>query len=408
MEWEDLYRPARNPARERERPACGREVTTLAGSRYDRNRVLNPLSRRIYRKRIPRAETVAGAAILVLLAGTGLWVYTTADAFDPAERDLSTEALQAAIVEDNLYRAPLKIWTEPGRSGAMAAGFTGAMPGGAAPGPDLGLFPREILDGGWTLDGRVEIYDKDTLFQKIDGAAEQYLAFGFRRLYYVTLAKDGAFVTLEVYDQGDFPGTLGVFAAQREATRALERQGPAYFYRTGVGAIGIAGNHYFKIVGSAETPAVRAKTDALLPLMVKLPGDARPAGLRPFRALSDGLGLPFEAIAFEKSNVFEYEFMHDIWFGSAARDTGDARWFLHEAKDEAAAKEMLGRLDGEQRYEYDAVVQGEASTIYRHKTRGSFFAAARRGALVYGVDGAADRRTAETMLSRLEKELSRG
>ncbi len=374
----------------------------MAVARYDRNRVLNPVPRRIFRRHVSRAENLVAGGLLVALLLAGAWVAAQRDAFDPAERDLSAEALGSAAVQDTLYRAPLKPWTEPGHAPAASAG--GVAEGAAT--PDLGLFPRGILDDGWRLDGRVEVFDKDTLYEKIDGAAEQYLAFGFRRLYYATIARDDAFINLEIYDQGDVPSTIGIFAAQRDAARRLERSGPAYFYRTPVGALGVAGTHYFKISGSAETPAIRAKADALVPLLAQAPGSASPAGLGPFRALTDGLKVPFDAIAFEKANVFGYDFLADTWFGGAGK--GDARYFVHEAKDAAAAAAVLGRLTQEHENEYAPVAGAGSRRIYKHKFLDAYFAVEQRGARLFGVDAAPDRAAAEALLRRLEEVLAHG
>lgn len=380
----------------------------MAVARYDRNRVLNPVPRRIFRRHISRAENLAAGGLLLVLVAAGAWVHAQRDHFDPSERDISAEALRSAAVQDTLYQAPLKPWTEPGSAAlASAAARTGGIADGS-PAADLGLFPRGILDDGWRLDGRVEVFDPDTLYTKIDGAAEQYLAFGFRRLYYATIARDDAFINLEIYDQGAVSGAIGIFAAQRDGTVTLERLGPAYFYRTPVGALGIAGTHYFKISGSAETPAVRAKAEALVPLLARAPGSATPAGLGPFRALTDGLKVPFDGIGFEKANVFGYEFLGDTWFGRAGQ--ADSRWFIHEAKDAGDARSVLARLAQEHLNEYAPLGGGGAAgadrKLFRHRFLDTYFAIECRGARLFGVDAAPDRATAEALLRRLEEVLA--
>ena len=289
-------------------------------------KLFNPLKRKLLRKRIPSAESCFGAAFLVLLVLVAAWVVRQRDRYDPAERDLSMEALREGSVEDNLYRRPLKPWVEPGTEGA------------AAPAPDLGIFPDGLLDGGWKLDGRVESYDPSNVYEKINGAAEQYLAFGFRALHYVTLARDDVFLTVEIYDQGSFPNTLGIFAAQRDTGRPVERRGEAFYYPTPAGAVGGIGNFYFKISGDSGGTEVTGKALELVGLFPRLPvsGEAAPAG---YSILADGLGLTLARIAYEKSDVFRYDFLSDFWFG-AAGDGSAARYFVHQAAD----AEEAGRL----------------------------------------------------------------
>ncbi len=374
----------------------------MARSRFDPDRVLNPLrERRIYRKRIPVRENAVSALIALVLLGAGAWVLAQKRNFDPAERDLSSAQLAAASVQGDLYKAPLKRWVD-----GAAQGSGPVAPGSPAAAPDTGFFPRGILDGGWSLAGRVETFAPDNLYVKIDGGAEQYLALAFRRLYYATLEKGGASFTLEVYDQTDFPNTLGIFAAQRDPGRKLERVGDAWLYRTAVGAIGIAGNHYFKISGNAETPEVRAKADALVPLFAALPSSAPPGGRRLFETFTAKLGVPFEGVAYEKANVFAYDFLGDTWFAKAG--PGDARWFAHEAKDAAAAEALAKRLGEEQQSEY-ALVDGTGTrAVFKHKVLGTFFALDRRGGVLFGVDAAPDRAAAERMLARLAEVLGDG
>ncbi len=374
----------------------------MARTRFDPDRVLNPLrERRIYRKRISVRENVVSGALVLVLLGAGAWVLAQKRNFDPAERDLSSAQLVAASVQGDLYKAPLRRWAE--RADPVSGP---AAPGSPVPLPDVGFFPRGILDDGWSLAGRVETFSPDNLYVKIDGGAEQYLALGFRRLYYATLEKGGTSFTLEVYDQTDFPNTLGIFAAQRDPKRKVERVGDAWLDRTPVGAIGIVGNHYFKISGSATTPEVRAKADALVPLFAALPSSAPPGGRRLFETFTVRLGVPFEGVAYEKTNVFAYDFLGDTWFAKSG--AGDARWFAHEAQDAAGAEALARRLGEEQQAEY-ALVDGTGTrTIWRHKVLGTFFALDRRGAVLFGVDAAPDRAGAERMLGRFAEVLGDG
>lgn len=368
----------------------------MAG-RYGADRVLTPHSRKLLRKEFPVREFWTGAAILGALVLAGGWVWSQQDAFDPYSRDLSPEVLAASAVEDTLWRSPLARWQEPGTA-ALAAG-------GSAP-VDLGIFPRTLLDDGWTLDGRVETYDPENLYEKINGQAEQYLAYGFKRLHYVTLAKGDVFLTLELYDQGSFANALGVFAAQRTDTRPTENAGEVVFEPNPVGGRALYRNYYGKIAASAETPEVTSKARALVSLVGALPA-VNASESRGYRVLAAGLRLPFEAIGFERDNVFQLGFFKNVWMG-ALPDVKGARVFFHEAPAADQAQSTFSQLVDEQSYEYQVVSRSDDRAILRHEYLGTVFAVARQGTVLAGVEGAPDAPIAEKQLARVLEAAQNG
>jgi hypothetical protein len=358
-------------------------------ARAKEERVFRSLKPKLMRKRIPAAETAFGAAFVLLLILVAVWVLAQRDAFDPADRDISFEVLEESSVEDTLYRRPLRRWVEPGTAA------------GAGPAVDLGIFPPGLLDGGWELDGRVETYDPDNVYEKINGAAEQYLAFGFRALHYVTLTRDEIFLTIELYDQGEFPNTLGIFAAQRDPSREVRRQGGVFYYPTPVGAVGGFENYYFKIAGDSTGAEIMAKALELVGLLARLPAAGGGAPLA-YTILTDRLGLGLELIAYQRTDVFQFDFLSDVWFGSVNAGS-DTRYFIHEAKDEAAARELFSRLVDEQAYDYAVLAREEDRAVLRHEYLETVFAVRRRGNLIFGVDGAESSESSRQMLRRLDE-----
>jgi hypothetical protein len=348
-----------------------------------------PLKRRVLRKRISTAEAVCGAGIVVVLALIAFWVVSQKDSFDPAERDISFEALQRDSVEDTLYRTPLRRWVEPGSAPS------------SLPAVDLGIFPPGLLDDGWELDGRVETYDSGNLYEKIDGAAEQYLAFGFRELHYVTLTRDESFLNVELYDQGSFANALGLFSSQRDVNRAVSREGDVYYYDTPAGAVGGFRNFYFKIAGDSTSPAILEKAKNLVALLARIPAPFEPMPL-PYAILTERLGLPLERISYVKDDVFQYDFLSDFWFG-AADDGSQARYFLHESDGPQQATALFDRLVREQLFDYSEVRREENLVFLRHKYLNTIFALGRAVTLIYGVEGAESPDRSRELLARLDE-----
>ena len=354
------------------------------------HRIFTPHKRRLLRRRFTLAETLFGAGFLLAVAGATAWIAAQADHFDPADRDISFEVLKEQSVDQELFTPPLRRWVEPG-SAASASGL-----------PELGSFPTALLDDGWQLDGRVESYDASNLYEKIDGAADQFLGFGFRRLDYVTVSRGSDFLNAEIYDQGEFQNALGLFSAQRPAGREVKSAGELYYYATPVGIIGGYRNLYFKIAGSSGAPSVLGKAEAILALIPRLPSSvASPP--RPFLILTGDLGIPFNALQYQKSDVFAYDFLSDVWFGTVA---ADARFFIHEARNAASAAELYEKLGDEQKNEYALIQEGEDTLLLEHRFLKTFFAMRRSGPFLLGIEGAPTRESARDALGRLGKAVS--
>jgi len=221
--------------------------------------LLNPYRRKVLRKRIPASEVIACVCVMLALLGIALWIAAQRTAFDPENRNLPAGAGHWAAASVSIQSGNL-----PGDSAA-----TGSLREDSS--PDLGIVSSSVLDNAWQLDGAVEEYDPSTVFQKIDGAAEQYLERGFVRLHYLALVRGEEFISVELYDQGTPANAEEIWTRQRSSDGADERMGPLSYALTSVGATGVVSRYFFKIVGSDSTASIADKTLALLEQLSQLP-----------------------------------------------------------------------------------------------------------------------------------------
>ncbi len=360
------------------------------------DRILTNRERKVFRKHIPRVEVWFGAGFIVFVLIMGGWFAAQEDAYDPADRDITMEVMEAGAVEDKLYRTPLQRWVDPAK--AMMAG------GVAQAAVDTGIFPATILDGGWTISGRVQAFTPQTVYEKINGAADQYIQYGLDQAFFVGLENPAAGIStnLEVYYHKTFANALGIFSAQRDPDKVVESGEDAYFYPTTVGLIGIAGPYYFKVTGAQEGEPTLAKAKQLAGMMAKMSegkGEV-PAG---FEVFATDLAVPFGDIQFQKEDVFQFAFAKDFWFGQLP-DNGP-RLFLHEAPDEAAADALLKQLVDNSLMEYTATEQNPDGAVLKHKFIEDVLLFNKRGSMVYGLDGTADLNAAHEKLQTLEGAL---
>jgi hypothetical protein len=149
--------------------------------------------------------------------------------------------------------------------------FAAMMPAQA---DENGLFPAAVR--GWELAAASENYTADDLHQYIDGAAELYFSYGFRRLLTRRYQKAGQpEIVVDLFDMRDPGSAFGIFAHSQEHPGLDIGQDGEYldgllrFWQ---------GRYYVSLLGSPENPELRL---ALLELGRKLADRLAPAAARP-------------------------------------------------------------------------------------------------------------------------------
>ena len=362
------------------------------------DRVFNSHKSRLMRSHIPGSENLSAALIFLALLALGAWVTTTHDDFDPTERDLPIELLGDNSRQIEIYNRPLKPWVEPGQP------ITGVA-------FNLGPFPPPTLDAEWQPVGRVKRFQADNLYEKINGEAEKFIKQGFVELAFLRLrsASDASEIAIELFDQGNLSGSLGVFS-EHAAGRVIEDLDGVSFVATKAGAIGRKGRYFFRIAGDRHSIAITDKAASLVSAFAQLDREPTaaatyektvPAG---FALLSQRLGIAEADIQFQENNVFQYDFAQRFWFGNAGIG-GNARLFVHIADSATEAEDLIAALVKEHGYEYDQLESEGTYTVFRHRYLGSYFAVAQRGNYIYGVEKSPDTAAIAALLGRISEHL---
>ncbi|MEW5807532.1 MAG: DUF6599 family protein [Acidobacteriota bacterium] len=113
--------------------------------------------------------------------------------------------------------------------------------------------PIEI--NGWKVSGKDALFDRETLFDYIDGGAEVYLTYSFRQVSVRRFEKEqNPAITVEIFDMGKPEDALGIFSFEREGNDMGIGQGSEYsdgllrFWK---------GNLFVSISSEEETEASR-------------------------------------------------------------------------------------------------------------------------------------------------------
>jgi hypothetical protein len=89
------------------------------------------------------------------------------------------------------------------------------------------LLPQEVL--GWKVQPETETYDRETIFQYINGAGEVYLSYGFNEVTVAWYSKPEApEISAEIFNMGQAEDAYGVFSHSRNSEETGIGQGYEY------------------------------------------------------------------------------------------------------------------------------------------------------------------------------------
>ncbi len=85
------------------------------------------------------------------------------------------------------------------------------------------ILPAQGFTEEWVIDGKVELYDKDTLFNHINGEAELYFPYGFDALAsanYINRKNQDLSIVADVYRMASVLDAFGIYANYRKANNS--------------------------------------------------------------------------------------------------------------------------------------------------------------------------------------------
>ncbi len=77
------------------------------------------------------------------------------------------------------------------------------------------LLPTISCGSGWTLDGKITLYDQESLSDRINGEAELYFPYGFQQLAYGRYVRGDKAFDLDLYRMGSLLDAFGIYANYR-------------------------------------------------------------------------------------------------------------------------------------------------------------------------------------------------
>lgn len=114
-----------------------------------------------------------------------------------------------------------------------------------------------LAPAGFETLSRIEVYNAENLYEKINGKAPLYTESGFQELFtqrFVSKDRENLWFELYVYDMGTVRNAFSVYSVQRRADAdILPLFHPLSGYGTSNALYFVNGNYYIELVGSAES-----------------------------------------------------------------------------------------------------------------------------------------------------------
>jgi len=273
-------------------------------------------ARRYRRTNFGTLEKILGALILVALAAL---VAAFVGQFVAGPQ-------HAAIAQPTGETTPTSAAPAVARAGDADASVT------AGPDPFPGPGVAE-----WTAPPQASHYTPDNLYIKIDGRADLYLQ------YHVIAMTFGAYAhltdpsrTIDVYwyDMGQPENALGIYRTESppEVTAVpVGREG----YQGGGAVFFVKGSSYVQVMPTgpdeSDGPAVLAIAGRIAGLIQDASGDEWASKILPAKGRVEG------SIEYAASDVFDLDFLENVYTADYERGDGRIKLFIHRAESEAAA-----------------------------------------------------------------------
>lgn len=207
-----------------------------------------------------------------------------------------------------------------------------------------------LIPEGWSQTGNIEHFNVATLYNKIDGRSELYMAYDVKGLSWVSMVQDGNqdnFLDIFVYDMSTTTGAFGIYSVEREPDQEKLPLGREC-YKTGSNLYFWKGQHYAYINASREDKDNDAAALFAATKLLERVGDdgGQIVGLD---WLPAG-GLNKDSIQYFMADAMSLDFMNQTFVGKYDFGNGEFKSFISKrdsAEDATSIFDQFNEYGGE-------------------------------------------------------------
>jgi hypothetical protein len=261
---------------------------------------------------------------------------------------------------------------------------------------------------GYAASPKVETFDADSLYNKIDGKADLYLESGFKQLdcrVFTSSNDPNLWMEVFAYDMGTPKNALAVFGVQKRP-EGIDVGLADFAYKTPDAVFLAKGKYYVEITGSAVSEPLAGAMETLGTAFVKSVGSA--AGEIEELAAFPKENLVPQSFKLYRSGAYGYDGFKDLYSAKYDINGSQTTAFLCKLPDNVAAEKFAA--------EYRKFLTdngGTAKTAVNETLKNDVFDMAgeievvfEKGAFVGGVHGAETQQTAEIVAAKILKNLT--
>ena len=232
--------------------------------------------------RAKRLESVISICLLAILSLIGVGIFIKQSNYDMSRYDIDTAAIPKLETQSSEPAPPFKL------SSLAPAGF-------------------EMLS-------KVEVYNPENLYEKINGKAPLYTESGFEELFtqrFVSINDRSLWMELYAYDMSTVKNAFSVYSVQRRAES--EDFPPLQLaYKTGNALYFVHGKYYIELVGSSKSDELfKAITEVAARIQTNLTID-HDSGIAEL-AIFPQENLVSDSFKLYLANAFGFEKLTDIF-----------------------------------------------------------------------------------------------
>lgn len=231
---------------------------------------------------------------------------------------------------------------------------------------------------GWSLSEAPRVFSPGTLFEYINGAAENYLSYGFQELLVGDFKKDGsaASLTVEIYHMGEETRAFGIYSSERYPESQFLDIGAQGYLEEGTLNF-FVGIYYVKLLcfdcGQEGDTVLRGVADHVAAKV------AVEAELPPLLRFFPREGLVANSEKFILQNVLGFAFLHHGYLADYRWEDQEFELFIIEGTSPQDAKGMLDRyLESQRQAGQPARTITQGYQVRDRYSRNIFFALSNR------------------------------
>ncbi len=213
-----------------------------------------------------------------------------------------------------------------------------------------GFGDNSLLEGltpaGWRQTGEIEHYNVASLYNKIDGRSELYMAYdvvGLSWISFASEAESGVFIDVFIYDMRTPTGAFGIYSVEREPGQEKLPIGREA-YRTGANIFFWKGQHYGYLQCSRANDDTKAAiVDVANKLADRLADDNSPViGIE----LAPTEGMIPDTLQYFRADAMTLDFMTDTFAAKYDVNGTPVTAFMTRRGSEAEAADILKQYIG--------------------------------------------------------------